>query len=303
MTGKTVIGIATGGRHEELRRLLDALAADYGYREDVYLLVVDNSADAGSRSVFDECSVGFGERCLYVHEPKRGYAAARNAVIRNVDGARALALIDDDEVPESGWLDSLLEAQRRTGADVVAGPVISIYPPGVPDWYEKSGVFTMEAPDFPEGHEMPWCATNNTLITPRVLEAVPEGFDDRFNTMSGEDSHFFLLARLRGCRLVWTRTAVVREYLQLARFNRRWIFKRAMRSGNTRALIERQLIGGARITLVRGFKAAGLLVLGSASAIVAAVRRDRALSLRAIHRIGLGCGMVLAFVFSDPWKP
>jgi GT2 family glycosyltransferase len=303
MTGKTVIGIATGGRQEELRRLLNALAAEYGSRDDVWLLVADNDKDAGSREVFEECSIVFGERCLYVHEPKRGYAAARNAVIRNVDGAQALALIDDDEVPEPGWLDSLLEAQRRTGADVVVGPVISVYPPQVPDWYEQSGVFTMESPDFPEWHEMPWCATNNTLITPRVLEAVPEGFDDRFNTMSGEDSHFFLLARIRGCRLVWTRTAVVREYLQLTRFNRRWIFKRAVRSGNTRALIERQLIGGHRITLVRGAKAVGLLVLGLGSAIAAGLRRDRALGLRAIHRIGLGYGMVLAFAFTDPWNP
>ena len=226
----------------------------------------------------------------------------RNAVIRNVNGAQALALIDDDEIPQPGWLNNLLAAQRSTGADVVAGPVISVYPPQVPDWYEKSRVFTMESPYFPEGHER-LGVPQHTFITPRVLEVMPEGFDERFNIMSGEDIHFFLLARLRGCRLVWTRTAVVREHLQLTRFNRRWIFKRAMRSGNTRALVERQLIGGIRITLVRGVKAAGLLALGLTSAIVAGLSRDRALGLRAIHRIGLGCGMVFALLFTDPWSP
>ncbi|HXA53369.1 MAG TPA: glycosyltransferase family 2 protein [Solirubrobacteraceae bacterium] len=301
--GKIMIGIATGGRPEELRRLLTALATDYGSRSDVWLLVADNDEHASSRAVFEECGAPFDERRAYVHEPKRGYAAARNAVIRNVDGAQALALIDDDEVPEPGWLNNLLAAQHRTGADVVAGPVISVFPPQVPDWYETSGVFAMESPDFPEGHEMPWCATNNTLVMPRVLEAIPEGFDDRFNPMSGEDSHFFLLARRRGCRLVWTQTAVVREYLQPTRFNRGWIFKRATRSGNTRALIELQLIGGARTAVARIVKALGLLAFGFASAAGAGMRRDRALGLRAIHRIGLGYGMVLAFLFRDPWKP
>jgi GT2 family glycosyltransferase len=303
MTNKIMIGIGTGGRQAELRRLLTALAADYGSRSDVWLLVADNDEHASARDIFEECGASFGERRVYVHEPKRGYAAARNAVIRNADGAQALALIDDDEVPEPGWLDNLLEAQRRTGADVVAGPVISVYPPQIPEWYEASGVFAMESPDFADGHELPWCATNNTLVMPRVLELVPEGFDERFNKMSGEDSHFFLLARLRGCRLVWTRNAVVREYLQPNRFSRGWIFKRATRSGNTRALIELQLIGGIRVRAMRLLKAVGLLTAGWASAVGAGVRRDRALGLRGIHRIGLGYGMILAFLFSDPWKP
>jgi succinoglycan biosynthesis protein ExoM len=299
----TLITVPTGGRAEDLRRLLDALASDYAAREDVRLLVVDNSADGSAQSVFDECTSDFGERRRYVSEPHRGYANVRNAVLHNVGEVDAIAMIDDDEVPAEGWLDNLRAAQARTGADIVAGPIAREFPPGVPRWYADSGVFGLEAPDFPEGGEMPWCASNNTLVLAGVLDRVPEGFDPKFNPMSGEDTHFFMRARLRGCRIVWTHSAVVHEFLPPSRFTRRWIFQRATRAGNSRAIIEFELIGGRKTRITRAAKTLGLAAFGVSSTLASWARRDRALGLRALHRLGLAYGMALAFKSSDPWAP
>lgn len=267
------------------------------------LLVVDNSTDGSARAIFDECTSDFEDRRRYVHEPRRGYANARNAVIHNIGDAAMIAMIDDDEVPGRGWLDGLQAAQQRTGADVVAGPIAREFPAGVPRWYHESGVFGLEAPDFPEGGEMPWCATNNTLVLASVLDRVPEGFDPKFNRMSGEDTHFFMRARLRGCRIVWTRTAVVHEFLPPSRFTRRWIFHRAIRAGNSRALIEFELVSGRKTRVARAAKTIGMVGLGLGSTLAAAILRDRALGLRALHRLGLAYGMALAFKNSDPWAP
>jgi succinoglycan biosynthesis protein ExoM len=302
-SGITLIAVPTGGRPEDLRRLLQALASDYAARENVRLLVVDNSPEGSADIVFDECTNRFGERRRYIHEPNRGYSNVRNTIISNVGDADAIAMIDDDEVPAAGWLDNLQQAQLRTGADIVAGPISREFPPGVPSWYADSGVFALEAPHFAEGGEMPWCASNNTLVLAGVLDRVPEGFDPKFNPMSGEDTHFFMRARQRGCRIVWTHTAVVHEFLPPSRFTRRWIFERATRAGNSRAIIEFELVGGPKARMTRAAKTLGLAGFGIGSTLVAWISRDRALGLRALHRLGLAYGMALAFKSSDPWAP
>jgi succinoglycan biosynthesis protein ExoM len=299
----TLIAVPAGGKTVDLERLLRALASDYGPREDVRLLVADNSADGSARMVFDACSIGFGGRARYVHEPRRGYSSVRNAVIGSVGDVDAIAMIDDDELPAPGWLDNLLAARERWGADVVAGPVISEFPPGVPAWYASSGVFDLEAPEFPEGGEMRWCASNNTLVLAEVFQRVPEGFDPKFDQTGGTDTDFFMRAQLRGCKIVWTHTAIVHEFLPSSRFTRRWIFRRATRAGNSRAVIEFELVGGVKTRVMRAVKALGLCGLGLGSTIVAWLRSDRALALRALHRLGLAYGMALAFKSSDPWAP
>ena len=300
---KVLIAVATAHRPEELGRLLRALADSYGSREDTHLLVVDNDAGGSSQPAVDEWAQKFGDRVRYVVEPERGYASVRNAVLRNVGDAERIVFIDDDEVPGDGWLDSLLEACERHGADVVAGPVKSIFPSGAPEWFERSGVFTMESPEFEEGHEMPWCATNNTVIRRHVIDAVPGGFDRKFDRMSGEDSDFFLRARLAGCRIVWTKEATVCEYLQPERLRSRWVFRRAIRSGNSRALVELDLLRSPSVLAKRGAKAVGLITVGIAERLLGALRGDKAMSLRGIHRVGSGYGMLRAFAVSEPWAP
>jgi GT2 family glycosyltransferase len=298
-----LIAVPTGGRQEDLAVLLTTLSREYGARHDVHLLLVDNNPEGGADRVFEECCGAFGARKMYVHEPKRGYSAARNAVLRGASGFAAIAMIDDDEVPSPGWLDGLIEAQRSHDAQVVAGRVVNRFPPGVPTFYRESGVFTMDAPDLPDGAELRWCATNNTLVTAAALEAVPEGFDPRFDRMSGEDVHFFLLAHLRGCRIVWTNRAVVTEELQPHRFNRRWLMNRAIRSGNSHALIEVELIGGMRTIAIRAGKAAALMAWGLVTLVIAGVARRRSLRLRGVYRLGRGYGMALGLLRPTPWEP
>ncbi len=299
----TLIGVPAGGQRPDLERLLKALASEYGSRDDIRLLVADNSTDGSARAVFDEWCGAFGDRAVYVHEPRRGYSNVRNAVISNAGDFDAIAMIDDDEIPAPGWLDKLRAAQAHSGADVIAGPVRPEFPPNAPAWYAASGVFDIEAPAFPEGGEMPWCASNNTLVLSEVFRRVPEGFDPKFNSTGGTDTNFFMRARLRGCKIVWTHTAIVHEFLPPTRLTRRWIFRRATRVGNSRAVIEFELIGGPKTRITRAAKALALCGFGLASTVTALLRRDNALGLRALHRLGLAYGMTLAFRSSEPWRP
>lgn len=299
----TLIAVPTGGQLPGLRRLLNVLVSEYGSRQDVRLLVVDNSATASAREPFEECVSAFEDRARYVYEPQRGYSNVRNAVIRNIGDVSAVAMIDDDEVPSPGWLDNLLAAQGRFGADIVAGSVVREFPPDVPTWYAQSRVLDLEILDLPEGSVMPCCASHNTLVLPRVFQLVPEGFHPKFNRMGGEDTHFFTLAQRRGCSIVWTHTAAVHELRSPDCFTRRWIFQRAVRSGNSRAIVEFELASSPYARLARACKMLGLGCFGMGSAIVAGISRDRALGLRALHRVGRAYGMALAFKSLEPWAP
>jgi succinoglycan biosynthesis protein ExoM len=297
--GTIVIGVPTAGRSETLDRLLGVLAAGYGARSDVRLLVVDNSQARAARRAYERYAGPFEQRASYVHEPKPGYASVRNAMMRNLGDAGAIAMIDDDEVPTPGWLDNLLDVQLRTGADIVAGRVVRMFPPDAPCWYAESGVFDLEVPRFAEAAQMPTCASHNTLVLARVFARVPEGFDARFNRTGGEDTHFFRVARTRGCSIVWTESAVVHEIRAAERFSRSWIFRRAARAGNSRALIDLELAPGIRTRITRSAKMAAAFGVGVLGAAFAGLRRDRVRGLRALHRLGLAYGMARAFLSSE----
>ena len=86
---------------------------------DFEIVLVDNdpagSAMAPLRALTDP-------RVTVVHEPRAGVANARNAGLRVARG-EMIAFLDDDEIAPPGWLAELLRVQRRSGADVVFGPV------------------------------------------------------------------------------------------------------------------------------------------------------------------------------------
>jgi len=56
--------------------------------------------------------------------------------------------------------------------------------------------------------------------------------------MSGEDSHYFLRAHLRGCKIVWTNAAVVREVVPAQSPQPLLDSQTSDTRSNTRALIE-----------------------------------------------------------------
>lgn len=291
----TAVAIATRRRPESLCRLLQALATEYGPRRDVSLVVIDNDPLGSSREVVETVRSRFLGRVIYRVEPREGYASVRNAVVAAAAGVDYLAFIDDDEVPEPGWLDRLHDAQQRFGADVVAGAVVTDFPPGTPAWFQRSGVMSLEQPGLDTGASMMWCATSNALVAYRVFENMPEGFDSRFDLTGGEDAHFFCRAYIAGFRIIWTGEARVRELIPIERTRPQWILRRAARMGNTKALIELEVLRDPHTILVRVAKIAGLIVVGASAVAYGTLCRDRGTILRGLQQIAQGAGSAVAF--------
>src|ERR1700753_1238808 len=121
---EVVVAIPTFKRPRGLARLLDSFAG-VGTAARVSVLVADN--DAEGHAGFDLCqSLNYRWPLRAVVVKARGIAPVRNALVAEAltGGAQFIAMLDDDEWPEPGWLDALLAEQAKPGADVLQGSIL-----------------------------------------------------------------------------------------------------------------------------------------------------------------------------------
>jgi succinoglycan biosynthesis protein ExoM len=257
---------------------------------DITVIVVDNDS---SRTAEQICQVAeLPWPIKYVVETRRGITHVRNRAIGETGQVDFIAFIDDDEVPEPGWLDELLYAQAQFDVGVVSGRVLPRFTSNVAEWVREGGYFDKST--FVTGDRMERCSTNNVLIKMDVFEHVP-GFDDRFNLCGAEDTHFFLRVRQAGHTIVWSQEATVYETISTDRANLAWILRRSYQNGNSWVFCEASLDQRWQVRAVRFFKALGHVVKGSLTALVysCAGRRKVVNSLRKVFD---GLGMIMGLV-------
>ena len=279
--------VATFKRPATLHALLDALEAvvaapPQGWRARV--VVCDNDPDASARTTCEG-------RVEYVHEPRPGIAAARNALVEASATDDAIAFIDDDEQPEAGWLEALVATSERFGADVVTGPVISDFETPPPPELVPS----FDRPRQSTGTPVAWPRTGNVLIRRAALEDPALRFRESYGLSGGSDSMLFLELARRGSTAVWCDEAVVREAVPASRTNLRWVLRRAFRIGNTHTRFDRDLDGRVRTMLLRAVKAIGWIITGAIRFVVTTIAGDRVGRVRALERMWRGAGQLAGF--------
>jgi GT2 family glycosyltransferase len=176
--------IPTCHRPETLARCLAGLLP-----ADSEIIVSDDSAGDATRDLLARDFPGV----RWVAGPRRGPAANRNSGARAATGDW-IAFIDDDCLPQSGWLAAL--AQAATDADVVEGRTVA---PGATDspWEEHV--------DNPHGGVLWSC---NLAFRREVFEKLG-GFDEDFREAAGEDMELAWRVARAGCRVRFAPAAVV----------------------------------------------------------------------------------------------
>jgi succinoglycan biosynthesis protein ExoM len=227
------IAIPTFHRPQGLRDALDGVAAQIADLSpslaEVTVMVIDNDADGSARTLAESTGV------LYVVEPHPGIAAVRNRAIAEATDQDAIIFIDDDEVPCPGWLAALVGRFVESGAEGVAGKVLTPFPDDVPEWITVSGAFVR--PVRTDGVRMQEAATNNLILDLAAVRRSGIVFDERFGLSGGSDSLFTRSFTRWGARLVWAEQAVVSEREDPERFTRAWVLQRTFRLGNTLARV------------------------------------------------------------------
>ncbi len=229
-TPSIVISLATFRRPDELSQILPALiqqASEHPSR--VRVVVVDNDPDAVAREIVEAAAAQTGS-VTYIHEPRPGISAARNAALHDAHDDDVVIFIDDDEMPEPGWLTALVTYWADARPTAVAGPVRSIFDEAATDpWVAASGVFSRRR--LSTGTVIRGAATNNLLIDLHFLREHGLEFDDRLGLVGGSDTLLTYQITAAGGVIRWCDEAEVSEVVPRWRLTRRWVMRRATRTG------------------------------------------------------------------------
>ncbi|WP_328705806.1 glycosyltransferase family 2 protein [Actinomyces trachealis] len=268
------------------------------------VLIIDNDPDGGAADTVAEAASKAQQGdtpvdVVYVHEPEPGIVAARNRALQESEPSTLLAFIDDDEIPQSGWLKALLGMWESTGADAVTGPTPPRYERKPDEWVKASGIF--DSWDHPDGEIVGSADTGNLLLDLRTVQRLGLSFDPRYGLSGGEDSLFTRQLTLGGGTLRFAAKAVVIKRVPRSRANRSWSLRRAFRAGSSWSKVRVDTKTGSRLPLRLKYAAKGLTKagIGAAMAGVSLLRRD--LPARARHEVSSagGLGMVLGAFGAD----
>jgi succinoglycan biosynthesis protein ExoM len=286
-----VICVATHRRPQGLARLLHGLnALTFDHAPDrITVVVVDNDPARSAEATCEALRASLRWPLEYVSEPRRGIPFARNASVSSARrlGAELLAFIDDDEVPESGWLDELLRVMRESGAEVVTGPVLAAFEGAVPPWIERGRFFDRERHQSGSAQER--AVTGNVLLRLDLLAEMPAPFDERRPLSGGTDTHLFRRIITSGHRIVWADDAIVHEWNPVTRLTATWLIRRSFRVSSNWSASESELEPGMRVRGIRVGKALARLAQGIALLPVGLVA-GRHVLVRATQHLAAGAG-------------
>ncbi|MEL6100358.1 MAG: glycosyltransferase [Pseudomonadota bacterium] len=222
------IGICTFRRQSVADTLAGLSRQELPYGITLRVVVADNDVEPTSRDLVERVATCHQLDLTYVHAPAGNISIARNACIDTAQSG-LLLFIDDDEVPEPGWIVGLLNAHEATGADVIFGPSKAVYPQGSPDWMRENS-FHSNIPVTRKGI-VETGYSSNVLINlddPRVAE---NRFDLAFGKTGGEDVDFFFRLYRAGVQMDIAPAAIVREPVDPKRMSLPWLVRRVYSVG------------------------------------------------------------------------
>ncbi|HEX2591121.1 MAG TPA: glycosyltransferase family A protein [Rhizomicrobium sp.] len=296
---KVTICIPTFRRPQGLAKALEAVAR-LETAHDVRVIVADN--DAEGRAGFALCEQmkpAYRWPLDSVVVSARGIAQNRNALVEQAmrdPQMEYLVMFDDDEWPVSGWLDALIDTQRATSADAVAGSVQREFevPPGRLANH-CDGICEVRGKTGP-AHEID--STANVLICRSILN---EGrrFDLGFALTGGEDREFFTGMARDGKRFAFSDEAVVYAYVPASRGSLKWGLQRAYRAGNSDMRVMLKYGLSVRQRMVETAKIVGAILTAPFAIVLFAANARRAAD--AIRRVFRASGK-LAAVFGSHYN-
>lgn len=284
---RVAVCVVTRCRPQALLRLLGALEGQEPPGIEMRVVVVDNDDAQSARPVCDALAARVSYPLRYAVEKRRGIPQARNRAVSLALRDDFVAFVDDDELPEPGWLAELLRVQRETGAAAVTGPCLPRFGPGAPAWVVQGGFF--QRPRFATGSERDAAFTHNVLISTEALGAMPRLFDEEMSLSGGSDVEFFRRFTGAGQRIVWADGARVVDVVPASRATLRWILRRARRVGASNAWVELRHSPGGRSAL-RVLFHAGRCLAKAALLLAASGVGGRAAAARALQLACFGVG-------------
>jgi len=282
------ICVATCRRPRGLRRTLASLAALETER-DVAVVVADNDAEGQEGVAAAEAlrRAGYRWPLVAMTVAERGIPQVRNALVRTalaLPHVRFVAMLDDDEAAEPGWLRAMLACQAATRADVVGGAVLRALEGEVPRWAAAHPL--LQPKSRGESGVVPLIdSTANVLIAAEALRATGDApFDEAMALTGGSDKQLFTRMQRAGRRFAWAEDARVTELIPASRITAGWLLMRGYRIGMTDMITAMTHDGALRAARAEAHRIVGGLVVGSLGAALTLDRGKRIVRLGRAYR-------------------
>lgn len=233
--------ICTLNRVDFLKRTLRSLALqELPAGSDLEIIVVDNDAAGSARAVVQDFASSHTDiRVDYSIQAEQNISLARNQSVARATG-EFLFFIDDDEIAQPGWMQTMYLALLEFDADAISSDVRAMYDTGTPGWVKESGFFERRAPKA--GQVFRISRQGNCLIRRRALMPYMHGgsgpFAPEFGKSGGEDALLFRTMMRDGFKLTGCPDAIVHEWVPAERGNLPWMLARAKRMGSTYVEVE-----------------------------------------------------------------
>ena len=291
-----VVTVPTFRRPDHLLKTLDSISAQKG-SHSIAIVVMENEAEqrAGAHAAgprFDNGS--YRGLVLIAHD--RGNCQAYNAgwitSVRLFPNLKYIAVIDDDEIAGTDWVEKLVATAEEHNAALVGGPQIPVFEgaskkswrshPVFRPHYEKSGPVDI------------LYSSGNLLLRADVLKKMPRPYLDlKFNFTGGGDSDFMRRAKAQGFSFAWCQFAPVHETVPASRVTWDWIQKRSLRNGQLSALIEHRQRASQPLGHMRTIARSIVLLLASLPRALAGYLRSGSL-LAALYPVHIAIGRLAA---------
>lgn len=125
---RVAVGFCTYNRSARLASLVDALRRQT-CDEPFEIVVVNNNSTDDTESVLARLAESAGIPLRWVTERAQGIVPARNRLLEEVRGSEFLLMLDDDEMPRPGWVQSALTALRDDKLECVGGRIRVCFDP------------------------------------------------------------------------------------------------------------------------------------------------------------------------------
>jgi succinoglycan biosynthesis protein ExoM len=250
---RVLVAVPTYRRGALLPALVEAIRNDArAALSATRLLIVDNDPAQSARPV------AIALDAAYLAEPVPGIAAARQAALDAAEADELVVMIDDDLVPEPGWLAGLVDAWRAHRPAAVMGFVRYVWPEGTDPWIAAGGF--MRRTRFPTGTRLSALSTGNVLIDAAQVRALGIRFDVGLGLSGGSDLEFGRALLAAGGTIVASAESVARDDIAPERTTAAFVHRRAICQGQVRArLMSRDPLPAARLAKRAGHLVGGLV--------------------------------------------
>ena len=246
-------------RLAELVRRINVLAQHELTDGKVSMVIVDDSPEGGAAATVESLRSQVSLELTYRNTASADISTARNCALElAMERSDFVACLDDDCVPDAGWLGELVQTAEDRAADIVVGHHLFFAAAGAPDWLATEP-FLEEKVWYPNGSVPDFGNTANLLIRSDWLLRTRVRFRSDLGKVGGEDMVFFADARAAGAEIRFAANSISREPCDGRRATFRYQIWRQCWLGNNEAVIN-NTTGAVRSSrlLLRGAKRVGL---------------------------------------------